>query len=120
MIMTAALELAGNQVTHFYSAKKNSYSAKKNSAEMIRMMELLVDTYCDRRKLYLSWDAASWHISKRLYQRERCDARSNTLTGPLSAYATEGIGTSPSSGGCRCVLTGPHRSRASIPHSTTC
>ena len=36
---------------------------------MIRMMELLVDTYRDRRKLYLSWDAASWHISKRLYQR---------------------------------------------------
>ena len=62
MIMTAALELAGNQVTHFYSAKKNT-------AEMIRMMELLVDTYRDRRKLYLSWDAASWHISKRLYQR---------------------------------------------------
>jgi transposase len=62
MIMTAALELAGNQVTHFYSAKKNT-------TEMIRMMELLGETYCDRRKLYLCWDAASWHISKRLYQR---------------------------------------------------
>jgi hypothetical protein len=33
------------------------------------MMELLVETYCDRRKLYLSWNAASRHISKRLYQR---------------------------------------------------
>ena len=32
MIMTAALELSGNQVTHFYSAKKNT-------GEMIRMME---------------------------------------------------------------------------------
>jgi hypothetical protein len=62
MIITAALELSGNQVTHFYSAKKNT-------AEMIRMMELLVEKYHDRRKLYLSWDAASWHISKRLYQR---------------------------------------------------
>jgi transposase len=62
MIMTAALELSGNQVTHFYSLKKNT-------AEMIRMMELLVDRYCDRGKLYLSWDAASWHISKQLHQR---------------------------------------------------
>ena len=62
MILTAALELSGNQVTHFYSEKKNT-------AEMIRMMEVLVEKYHDRRKLYLSWDAASWHISKRLSQR---------------------------------------------------
>jgi transposase/DNA-binding MarR family transcriptional regulator len=62
MIMTAALELSGNQVTHFYSPKKNTVG-------MIRMMELLVERYRDRRKLYLSWDAASWHISKRLHQR---------------------------------------------------
>jgi transposase/DNA-binding MarR family transcriptional regulator len=62
MIMTAALELSGNQVTHFYSPKKNTI-------EMVRMMELLVERYRDRRKLYLSWDAASWHISKRLHQR---------------------------------------------------
>jgi len=62
MIITAALELSGNQVTHFYSAKKNT-------VEMIRMMEVLVEKYHDRRKLYLSWDAASWHISKRLCQR---------------------------------------------------
>ena len=61
MIITAALELSGNQVTHFYSQKKNT-------AEMIRMMEFLVQKYRDHRKLYLSWDAASWHISKRLYQ----------------------------------------------------
>jgi transposase len=62
LLMTAALELSGNQVTHFYSAKKNT-------AEMIRMMEVLVEQYRDRRKLYLSWDGASWHISKRLYER---------------------------------------------------
>jgi hypothetical protein len=35
---------------------------------MIQMMELLIKQYCNRRKLYLSWDAASWHISKRLYE----------------------------------------------------
>jgi transposase len=62
LLMTAALELSGNQVTHFYGAKKNT-------AEMIRMMEVLVEQYRDRRKLYLSWDGASWHISKRLFQR---------------------------------------------------
>src|SRR5437016_5010413 len=59
LILTAALELSGNQVTHFYSANKNT-------TEMIRMMELLVEQYRDRRKVYLSLDAASWHISKRL------------------------------------------------------
>src|ERR1019366_6054048 len=62
MIMTAALELSGNRVTHFYSTKKNT-------TEMIRMMDVLIKKYGDRRKLYLSWDAASWHISKQLFAR---------------------------------------------------
>jgi len=35
---------------------------------MIHMMDLLISRYANRRKLYLSWDAASWHISKRLYK----------------------------------------------------
>ena len=59
LIVTAALELGTNQIIHFYSAKKNTI-------EMIRMMDLLVCRYSNHRKLYLSWDAASWHISKRL------------------------------------------------------
>lgn len=62
MIMTAALELSGNQVTHFYSDRKNT-------TEMIRMMDVLLERYADRRTLYLSWDAASWHVSKKLKQR---------------------------------------------------
>jgi transposase len=62
LIMTAALELSGNQVTHFYSDRKNT-------TEMIRMMDVLLDRYADRRTLYLSWDAASWHISKKLKKR---------------------------------------------------
>jgi transposase len=61
LILTAALELSGNQVHHFFSTKKNT-------TEMIRMMELLIDQYRNRRKIYLSWDAASWHISKHLYK----------------------------------------------------
>jgi hypothetical protein len=62
LIMTAALELQGNQVAHFYSTRKNT-------AEMLRMMDVLLENYADRRTLYLSWDAASWHVSKKLRQR---------------------------------------------------
>src|SRR6202030_217390 len=34
-----------------------------------RLMDVLVNRYADRRKLYLSWDVASWHISKQLFAR---------------------------------------------------
>ncbi len=61
LIMTAALELSRNQVTHFYSDKKNT-------DEMIKMMDLLIKKYKGYRMLWLSWDAASWHISKKLYE----------------------------------------------------
>jgi transposase len=77
LIMTAALELSSNQVTHFYSAKKNT-------DEMIRMMEALIAKYPGRRNLYLSWDAASWHISKRLFTRiEAHNATATKEGGPL-------------------------------------
>lgn len=59
LILTAALELSRNQVTHFYSKAKNT-------DEMIHMIEVLVRQYADMSKLYISWDAASWHISKEL------------------------------------------------------
>lgn len=59
MIMTAALELARNQVTHFYSRKKDT-------DEMIRMADLLRSQYGGCSKIFLSWDAASWHVSKKL------------------------------------------------------
>jgi hypothetical protein len=60
MILTAALELSRNQVTHFYSRAKNT-------EEMIRMADLLRAQYRTCRRIYLSWDAASWHISKKLF-----------------------------------------------------
>jgi transposase len=59
LILTAALELSSNQITHFYSTVKNT-------GEMIRMAQTLTESYSDCRKLYLSWDAASWHLSKQL------------------------------------------------------
>jgi hypothetical protein len=59
MILTAALELSRNRVTHFYSRAKNT-------EEMIKMADLLRAQYSTCRTIYLSWDAASWHISKKL------------------------------------------------------
>ena len=62
LIMTAALELSTNQVTHFYSEKKNT-------DEMIKLLDVLLEKNRKLSKIYLSWDAASWHISKRLSER---------------------------------------------------
>lgn len=62
LIITAALELSTNQITHFYSEKKNT-------AEMIRLLDLLLQQYSNQRCLFLSWDAASWHVSAKLNQR---------------------------------------------------
>jgi transposase-like protein len=57
LIITAALELSTNQVTHFYSKKKDS-------EEMIRLLGILINKYSGCRRIYFSWDAASWHSSK--------------------------------------------------------
>lgn len=34
---------------------------------MIKLMFLLLDKYKSKRRIYLSWDAASWHMSKKLF-----------------------------------------------------
>ena len=60
LIVTAALELSTNQITHFYSPAKNT-------SEMVKLIYRIVDTYADQHCLYFSWDAASWHASKALY-----------------------------------------------------
>jgi DDE superfamily endonuclease len=64
LIVTAALELSTNQVTHFYSEKKDT-------AEMIKLLEVLLEKYAGVAKIYFSWDAASWHASKALYRRAK-------------------------------------------------
>jgi hypothetical protein len=87
LILTAALELARNQVIHFYSLKKNT-------EEMIRMAGLLRTQYPQCKTLYLSWDAASWHISKKLLahleklnQQAARDGGPVVKTAPLPAGA---------------------------------
>jgi hypothetical protein len=62
LIVTAALELSTNQVTHFFSKQKNT-------VEMIRLLDLLMDQYRHQSTIYFSWDAASWHASRALYER---------------------------------------------------
>jgi len=62
LIITAALELSTNQVTHFYSEKKNT-------AEIIKLLDQLLASNRHLSRLYLSWDAASWHMSKQLAHR---------------------------------------------------
>ena len=62
LIMTAALELSTNQVTHFYSEKKDT-------EEMIKLLDILLEKYVDEDCIYLSWDAASWHASQALYEK---------------------------------------------------
>jgi DDE superfamily endonuclease len=59
LILTAALELSRNQITHFYSDQKNS-------AEMCKLIDRLRQQYKSCRKIYLSWDAAPWHSSAQL------------------------------------------------------
>jgi len=59
-ILTAALELSRNKVTHFYSRKKNT-------GEMIKMAGLLRTEYRTCSTIYLSWD----HIWMRSIRKPR-------------------------------------------------
>ena len=62
LIFTAAVELSKNQITHFYSEKKNT-------AEMIKLLMILLEKYKAENRIYISWDAASWHASKELNKK---------------------------------------------------
>ena len=83
LIMTAALELSRNQIMHFYSPRKDT-------GEMLRMLAKLTQEYKHKSRIYLSWDAASWHISKML--RDHVDQHNEAIimgeaAGPTVALA---------------------------------
>jgi transposase len=83
LIMTAALELSQNQITHFYSPRKDT-------GEMLRMLAELIQQYKRKSRIYLSWDAASWHMSKMLHAQ--VDRHNEAITrgeteGPAVALA---------------------------------
>jgi transposase len=83
LIMTTALELSSNQISYFYSPRKDT-------GEMLRMLYKLFQEYKHKSRIYLSWDAASWHMSKMLYARvaEHNDAiTKGDVAGPLVALA---------------------------------
>jgi hypothetical protein len=60
LIVVAALELSSNQIVH-------CYARKKNTAEIIRLIAIILRYYSDRKRIFLSWDAASWHRSRQLF-----------------------------------------------------
>jgi transposase len=60
LTLIGALELSTNQITHFYADRKST-------VEMIKLTRILLDHYHDESRLYLSWDAASWHASKAFF-----------------------------------------------------
>jgi transposase len=62
LTVTGALELSTNQVTHFFSDKKDT-------EEMLHLLEILLKKYRGNDCIYLSWDAASWHCSKAFTDR---------------------------------------------------
>ena len=46
-------------------------------------MEVLIKQYRDRTKIYLSWDSASWHISKKLFKHISDHNTSVGTAGPI-------------------------------------
>ena len=59
--MAAALSATTNQVTWLYGPKKDSQA-------MIDLIEILFNQYPKATRIYLTWDAASWHSSNQLVE----------------------------------------------------
>ena len=59
--MAAALSATTNQVTWLYGPKKDSQA-------MIDLIEILFNQYPKATRIYLTWDAASWHSSIQLVE----------------------------------------------------
>ena len=61
IMMSGALSATSNQVTWVYGQAKDTTA-------MIDLMELLYNQYFSTPKLYVTWDAASWHKSAMLVE----------------------------------------------------
>ena len=94
--LVAALSATTNQMTWLFVPSKDSEA-------MMRLLEMLYNQYHDKSKLYITWDAVSWHNSVSLIQwvdefnaekRERCGPTVELLPLPTSAQflnAIEGV-----------------------------
>ena len=88
LIVTGALELSTNQMTHFYSDKKDT-------EEMIKLLDVLLEEYRHKKRIFFSWDAASWHASKKLY--ERVEEINSLNSGPEAEGPVVELASLPSS-----------------------
>jgi len=73
----AALSATSNQITWLYGRSKDTKA-------MIDLIEILSNQYHDKSKIYITWDAASWHRSNELenwIDNNNYHARNNT--GPI-------------------------------------
>jgi hypothetical protein len=70
-----------NQVTWFYGSTKDS-------AGMIDLLEILYNQFHNKSKIYLTWDAASWHGSQELVEwaNERNAWNDEKDSGPTIAF----------------------------------
>ena len=59
IIFSAALSAKGNQLSWIYNKSKNSEA-------MIELIELIYNQYNNLSRIYITWDAASWHDSENL------------------------------------------------------
>ena len=76
-----ALSATTNQLTW-------SYGQSKDTSAMIDLIEILFNQYHDYSKLYITWDAASWHSSNELTDwLDRFNLQSRRLgSGPLIEF----------------------------------
>src|SRR5260370_17762252 len=76
--MAGALSATTNQVTWIYGSSKNS-------SAMIDLIEILFNQHPAASRLYLTWDAASWHSSSLLVEWLDCfnAATKGSRRGPL-------------------------------------
>jgi transposase len=61
IILSAALSATTNQLSWIYGNSKDTSS-------MIDLIEILFNQYYNKSKLYITWDAASWHSSNELIE----------------------------------------------------
>jgi hypothetical protein len=61
IVLAGALSATTNQVTW-------CFVSSKDTSAMIDIIELLFNQYQDKTRLYITWDAASWHDSGSLIE----------------------------------------------------
>lgn len=59
--LSAALSAKCNQITWIYGKSKDSFA-------MMELIEVLFNQHQDKSKLFITWDAASWHSSNELIE----------------------------------------------------